>query len=187
MRPRFPPAPRKETLVPLLASLLLLSLSLSPSGPEAGAPPVPPPAPPATDSCAAGAAPVLDPCIDLQRRQILFPPLLFEINKRTLRPQSLPTLDQLAALILRHPELGPLEIRYHSAYIPGQEHRSLDLPRVRAEELQQFFIAKGVPRDRLSARGFHGTQPIVQPPSSDKNRRAEIVILPPRAPSPAQP
>lgn len=169
--------------MPLLASLLLLLLSV----PDAGIPPVPPPAPPSADSCAAASAPVLEPCIDLQKRQLLFPPLLFEIEKRTLRPQSFVTLDKLAALILRHPELGPLEIRYHSAYIPGQEYRSLDLPRARAEEVQQFFIAKGVPRERLSARGFKGTQPIVQPPSSDKNRRTEIIILPPRAPSPAQP
>lgn len=171
----------------LLTSLLLLAVS----GPEAGTSPVPvPPASSAADYCGADRAPgpVSEPCIDLKKQQILFPELLFAIDNAELRPQSFGTLEKLVPLILRHPELGPLEVRGHRAYHPSvdlQARGRRDLTQLRAESVKQLLVAKGVPSERLSARGYKATLPIVEPATSLKNRRIEIVILqPPARPSP---
>jgi outer membrane protein OmpA-like peptidoglycan-associated protein len=126
-----------------------------------------------------------EPCIDLNKQQILFPELLFAIDKAELRPQSFGTLEKLAPLILRHPELGPLEVRGHRAYHPSLDLKSRDLTELRAKSVKQFLVEKGVTPERLSAHGYQATMPIVQPATSLKNRRIEIVILqPPARPSP---
>lgn len=171
----------------LLSSLLLLAVS----GPEAGTSPAPvPPASSAADYCGAEATQgqVNEPCIDLKKQQILFPELLFEIDKAALSPKSFGTLEKLAPLILRHPELGPLEVRGHRAYHPSvdlQARGRRDLTELRAESVKQFLVARGVTPERLSAHGYKATMPIVKPATSLKNRRIEIVILqPPAHPSP---
>ena len=168
----------------LLSSLLLLAVS----GPESGTSPAPvPPAPSAADYCAAEATrgQVSEPCIDLTKQQILFPELLFEIDKAVLRPQSYGTLEKLAPLILRHPELGPLEVRGHRAYHPSLDLQDRDLTQLRAESVKKFLVTRGVAPERLSAHGYQATMPIVKPATSLKNRRIEIVILqPPARPSP---
>ena len=160
----------KELLMLLFASLLLLTAPVLDADAPAHS------APASSDYCDAGPAPILAPCIALKQQQLLFPPLLFDFNKATLRPQSYGILDKLAALILGHSELGQLEIRSHRAYHPDAEYRSLDLTKVRAEAVQQALVVRGVPTERLLARSYAATMPIVQPRTSAKNRRIEIVI-----------
>ncbi len=164
--------------------MILLSLVL------ALADPTPPPAPAVPAVTAAPAAPadhckpdapsVEHPCLDLEHRRLRFAPIVFDIDKSTLRPTSRPILEELVALILRHPELSRLEIRNHRDHVLS-EHYGHELTANRARAIMSYLIQRGVPPQRLSARGYADTQPLVRG-RSPLNRRTEIVILDPPTP-----
>lgn len=138
------------------------------------------------DRCAPAATALEHPCIDQDGRRLLFPPLEFEFNKAKLRPKSLPILVELAALILRHPELGRLEIQNHRESDPLKSWQSRDITQDRAHEVQRELIKHAVPPERLIAKGYGDSRPLVRG-RSPLNRRTEILIVGPAARCPTAP
>lgn len=114
---------------------------------------------------------------------LLFP-ILFDIAKATIRVDSLPILDEVAATLRLHPEII-IEVQGHGEEDP---HRSLSITQRRAESVRAALIARGnVAPARITAKGYGATKPIASPSTDEGrriNRRIEIHIIAPAPPSP---
>ena len=99
----------------------------------------------------------------------------FDFNKATLRPDSMPVLQQVLALFKDDPGLK-LEIGGHTDDVGGKDYNQ-KLSEQRAAAVQAWLIANGVDALRLSSRGYGENQPLV-PNDSDtnraRNRRVEL-------------
>ncbi len=99
----------------------------------------------------------------------------FDTDKDILRPDAAAILDDAAATLKRYPGLM-VEIAGHTDSA-GSDAHNLDLSQRRAKAVLDYFIAKAVAAERLSAKGYGETQPIADNDSVDgrlKNRRVEL-------------
>ena len=106
-------------------------------------------------------------------------PIYFDLGKATIQERSLPLLDEIAALIVAHPELRLIRVEGHTDS-EGADMVNLRLSQARAEAVRKHLIAKGVQPSRLDARGFGEMYPIAPndlPSGRAQNRRVEFVIV----------
>lgn len=119
------------------------------------------------------------PCVAADRSVVWTPAIVFETDKSTIRPESRPVLESLAALLSRYPELRLLEIQGHLNAGDGAPYRARRLDADRADEVKRALVELGVDAKRLVSRGFGGEVPLY-PPTSDEgkkyNRRVVLVI-----------
>jgi outer membrane protein OmpA-like peptidoglycan-associated protein len=114
-----------------------------------------------------------------QDRIVLEEMVHFEFATAVLRPESLAVLEDVARLILAHPEYTRISIEGHTDY-QGPEEFNLRLSERRAERIRDTLIRMGVEPERLVARGFGTSQPIAEGHSIEanrQNRRVEFVIV----------
>lgn len=102
--------------------------------------------------------------------------LLFDYDKAVLRPESKPTLDEIAKLLATQSDLK-LKVVGHTDDQGGADY-NLDLSRRRAASVVTALVSQyGVAADRLTAEGAGMTQPIASNDTEDgraKNRRVEL-------------
>jgi outer membrane protein OmpA-like peptidoglycan-associated protein len=104
--------------------------------------------------------------------------IIFDIEKATLKRESFPTLDAVAAILHREAALR-VEIRGH---INAQSERTYSrrLSEQRAESVMRYLVEQGIARERLFAKGYEGDVPLVDPKTEEgriKNRRIEFIIV----------
>ncbi len=102
----------------------------------------------------------------------------FETAKATLKPESFPELDRFAQIMKVYKGLV-VEIEGHTDS-RGSDAYNMRLSQARAEAVRDYLISKGVEPDRLIARGYGETRPIVPndtPEHMAMNRRVEAHIL----------
>ncbi len=103
--------------------------------------------------------------------------ITFDFDQAVLRPESRPTLDEIARLLNAKPELR-LEIIGHTDN-RGAPDYNLDLSRRRATSVAAALILEyGIAPERLSASGAGMTVPIASndtPAGQARNRRVELV------------
>jgi outer membrane protein OmpA-like peptidoglycan-associated protein len=92
----------------------------------------------------------------------------FRTGKAIIERRSFKLLDNVAAVILAHPEVGVIKVEGHTDDV-GKDERNMTLSQERAESVRNYLIGKGVPAERLAAQGFGETQPLV-PNTNRKNR-----------------
>lgn len=101
--------------------------------------------------------------------------LNFDFNKATLRPDAMPVLQQILALLKDKPALA-IEIGGHTDNIGGSTYNQA-LSEKRAQAVRNWLIGNGIPAARLTSHGYGDTQPVV-PNDTDanraKNRRVEL-------------
>jgi Outer membrane protein and related peptidoglycan-associated (lipo)proteins len=100
----------------------------------------------------------------------------FDVNKATLKPESMGTLNEIAKMLKAHADLK-FEIGGHTDS-DGADEPNLKLSQQRAESVKNQLVALGVDGTRLTTKGFGETQPIADNDSSEgkaKNRRVEFV------------
>lgn len=88
-------------------------------------------------------------------------PILFDLSKSTLRPESLPVLDSLAALLIVHPELS-LDISVHTDTRVSTKYSSC-LSCARAKTIRDTLVARGIPSPHITYRGYQGDSPLITP------------------------
>jgi outer membrane protein OmpA-like peptidoglycan-associated protein len=106
--------------------------------------------------------------------------LAFQAGTKELLPEANALLDELATLLLAHPELERVEIQSHTssenAAVVGMQ-----LSQQRAELIQRQLVDRGIPASRLQAQGYGDSQPIA-PNSTEfgrkKNERVVFVVAP---------
>ena len=102
--------------------------------------------------------------------------ILFDAGKDTPRPESQPVLEALAAALQASPE-GTYRLECHTDDWGGEDS-SQALSERRAARVKAWLVDKGVPAERLQARGLGMSQPTL-PNDSEAgraaNRRVEVV------------
>jgi outer membrane protein OmpA-like peptidoglycan-associated protein len=101
-----------------------------------------------------------------KRRIRILEKVQFEFGKAVLRSASHDLLDQVAAVIITHPDLGRVEVAGHTDS-KGSDSYNLELSARRAEAVRDYLVKAGVGENRLLAAGYGELRPI------DTNRTEE--------------
>lgn len=103
--------------------------------------------------------------------------ILFDTGKSEVRPESTPTLKQIAAALKEHPELK-VEIQGHTDNV-GKPDANLQLSQARAEAVKVALTKEyGVGEGQLTAKGYGDSKPSADnktPEGRANNRRVELV------------
>jgi outer membrane protein OmpA-like peptidoglycan-associated protein len=104
--------------------------------------------------------------------------ITFETNSADLNIESYKELDKVIELMNKNPNIK-VEISAHTDDV-GSEQYNLKLSQKRAKSVVDYLIMHDIPKDRLIAKGYGESQPLV-PNTSDKNRainrRVELKII----------
>lgn len=118
-----------------------------------------------------------EPDVAVHRGRIeLATPIFFAKDRKRVRHQFLPELQQLARVLNRRTELTTIWIEGH-ADATGPERWNLQLSRWRAEAVAHVLIQYGVKAERLKPVGFGEARPLVpakRGESNEKNRRVHF-------------
>ncbi|MBN9684338.1 MULTISPECIES: OmpA family protein [unclassified Corallococcus] len=200
-----PPRPPPENIVYELVTGLprapaepQLEPEPTPSEPPPPEPPTPEPSATETDTDGDGVVDVLDACIHekgtrehggcpetgdplvtlTRERLILHGQVFFEVGVTTL-PDRSRVLDQVARVLIEHPEVERVVIEGHTD-AEGSSASNQRLSLARAEAVRDYLLRKGVPAHRLEARGLGARRPLGSNGTQagrGENRRAELLLL----------
>jgi len=102
--------------------------------------------------------------------------VLFRSNDAQLLPAAQTKLDDVATALLTNGR--PVSIEGYTDS-KGSQSRNIDLSQRRAESVRSYLISKGLPADRVVARGMGPDRPIADNTNAEgraNNRRVEIVV-----------
>lgn len=102
----------------------------------------------------------------------------FWTNSAVLRPASYPLLERVADVIKANPTYVHIEVQGHTDE-RGPAWFNQKLSQERSESVMVFLSSKGIPKDRLSAKGFGADKPLVDQKGERAwymNRRVEFAI-----------
>jgi outer membrane protein OmpA-like peptidoglycan-associated protein len=100
----------------------------------------------------------------------------FDIDKSTLRPESMGTFNQIKRIMSDNPDLT-FEIGGHTDNTGTAPH-NLSLSQQRADAVKAQLVSMGIDAARLSTKGYGDTKPIAPnttPEGKANNRRVEFV------------
>ncbi len=118
--------------------------------------------------------------LDAKEQDILkraFDNLEFETGKSAVNKSSKPNLDELALLLIKHPEFK-LTISGHCDNV-GNAAANLKLSRDRAKEVKNYLVSKGVKAALIKSEGYGDKRPVAENTTAEgrqKNRRVELKI-----------
>jgi large repetitive protein len=99
----------------------------------------------------------------------------FNTDKDVIQRRSYKLLDNVAAVIAAHQEVGKVVVEGHTDS-EGNESHNQDLSQRRAEAVVAYLVKKGIDPSRLTAKGFGSSQPVADNKSS-KGRAANRRVL----------
>lgn len=140
---------------------------LEPAPPIPGLPPPPPPPEP---------RPLPGKVQISGDRLVLAERVLFENGLAVISARSNPLLDEVAAVLLAHPERGRVLIEGHTDAV-GDPRSNQELSQRRAEMVMNYLVVKGLSFSRLQAKGLGASKPVATnatPAGRDLNRRVEF-------------
>jgi OOP family OmpA-OmpF porin len=105
----------------------------------------------------------------------------FAYDDDRILPASFGLLDEVGKVIKQNPQIKRIEIGGHASTEGSDEH-NLQLSDRRAQAVTKHLIEKaGVEEERLAARGYGETRPLIQPDDTEEqrevNRRVEFLIV----------
>lgn len=104
--------------------------------------------------------------------------LNFDNDSDQIRPDSMPAVDEIAAMMAADPALK-IRVEGHTDNTGSAAHNT-SLSRARAESVVKAITAKQIARDRLTPEGVGAGHPLADNGSEEgraKNRRVELVKL----------
>jgi len=105
----------------------------------------------------------------------------FDTGKATIQRRSNLLLDEIARIVKDHPDVPKVVIEGHTDST-GTYANNVKLSERRAEAVRTYLLNKGVPTERLEARGFGPDRPVATndtPAGREANRRVEFIIVQP--------
>jgi outer membrane protein OmpA-like peptidoglycan-associated protein len=115
------------------------------------------------------------------RQVVIKEQVKFGFDSAVIGAESAGVLDEVAAVLLAHPEIGRLEVQGHSDDV-GDLAYNLYLSQLRADAVVTALAGRGVAVERLSAVGYGATRPVHRNDSESgrsANRRVQFEILGP--------
>lgn len=100
----------------------------------------------------------------------------FDVNKATLKPESMGPINEILSLMQKQPDLK-FSVEGHTDS-DGDEARNQILSEQRAKAVMEKLISMGISADRLSSKGFGESVPVddnSSPEGKANNRRVEFV------------
>jgi outer membrane protein OmpA-like peptidoglycan-associated protein len=100
----------------------------------------------------------------------------FDLDKATLKPNSVKQLQHVVTLLLTYPQLK-LEVQGHTDN-QGKADYNMKLSQKRAETVNQYLQLFGISSKRLVPKGYGQTKPVASNATKEgqaKNRRVELV------------
>ncbi len=110
--------------------------------------------------------------------KIIMHGILFDVDKSTLKPQSMGSINEIYNLLKKNASLK-FEIDGHTDNTGNAAH-NLTLSQQRAEAVKTQLVKMGVDASRLTTKGFGDTKPISDndsPEGRANNRRVEFVKM----------
>jgi outer membrane protein OmpA-like peptidoglycan-associated protein len=104
--------------------------------------------------------------------------VFFDVNKSTLRPESVQELERLVTILKENPTIK-IQISGHTDS-DGNDDTNMKLSDDRAGAVVQYLISKGIDTKRLTFKGYGETKPIAPndtPENKQLNRRTEFEII----------
>jgi OOP family OmpA-OmpF porin len=101
--------------------------------------------------------------------------ITFSTGKWDIGPASYPILDAVVSVLEKNPTLK-VEVQGHTDNVGSQEMNQA-LSQKRAEAVMNYFVQKGIEKDRLSAEGYGFSQPVASnetPEGRAQNRRVQL-------------
>jgi len=122
----------------------------------------------------APAAPAPAPVVQT-KRFTLRSDVLFTFNKSTLKPEGQQALDQLySQLSSLDPKDGSVVVLGFTDRI-GSEQYNLKLSQARAQSVVTYLVSKGIPSNKISARGMGKSQPVTGNTCANVKGRAALI------------
>ena len=115
----------------------------------------------------------------------------FALDQAVILPESIPLLTEIADVLIHNPRIKRIEIQGHTDNSGTPDHNQA-LSDQRAESVRSWLTSHGVTPDRLVAKGYGQSKPLVPnvtTANKGKNRRVQFIIMEqdPAAPAPATP
>lgn len=118
--------------------------------------------------------------VELTREKIdIKDSVYFETAKAVIKVESFELLNEVAQIIMDHPELTKIRIEGHTD-ARGNANYNLELSKKRAASVRDYLIGRGVAPERLESEGFGKTRPLVQGNNEaawSKNRRVDFFVV----------
>lgn len=166
------------------ASLQALVDYIFPPPPKPAPPPPPVAKPIIGDSDGDGVPDNLDQCPGTPKGAKVDPrgcwvlrDVKFDVNKYDLKPEYLPFLDEVVAVLQQNPNIR-VTIEGHTDS-SGSDALNNKLSQDRANAVMNYFVSKGVDKSRMTAVGFGKNRPIATNDNEEgkaQNRRIELTV-----------
>ena len=105
--------------------------------------------------------------------------IYFAEGQAVVLAESRPVLDAVARVLAEHPEVRDLLVEGHTDDV-GNDDANYRLSEERARAVMNWLVEAGVDRNRLAAKGYGETAPLVPNDSNEhraQNRRVEFTIV----------
>lgn len=105
--------------------------------------------------------------------------ILFEFGSDRIDPRSFKLLDEVAQVLTKNPDVGPVMIEGHTDNV-GSREVNINLSKRRAKAVEKYLVEKGIAQKRLRSEGYGFDKPIATndtPLGRAKNRRTEFKLL----------
>lgn len=116
---------------------------------------------------------IVEDVIDIQES------VYFETGKAVIKAESFALLDEVAQILVEHPELSRIRIEGHTDS-RGSASYNLKLSKRRASAVVAYLIGKDVAAERLESDGYGETRPI-NPSNTEQawteNRRVDFYVV----------
>lgn len=99
-----------------------------------------------------------DFCLNPIQKEMRFPDVLYDLGKADLRPESKDSLNFLYQTLIDNPNIT-IELSAHTDY-RGSDAANLKLSDARAKACVDYLISKGIPANRMTARGYGEKSPL---------------------------
>ena len=103
----------------------------------------------------------------------------FAFDKSAISPKSSDLLDEIAAVMVEHPEITKVEIEGHADAV-GTSAYNKKLSQQRADAVRAALLERGVTAERLTAKGYGKDAPVADNDTEEGrrlNRRTPFTIL----------
>jgi outer membrane protein OmpA-like peptidoglycan-associated protein len=120
------------------------------------------------------------PTVRLTTKEIVINrPLSFDVNETEILPQQYPTLDEVADILIRTPQITKVRIEGHTDDT-GSNAINQKLSQSRADAVKNYLVQAGISPDRLETLGYSSSRPIMPNITNRiraRNRRVVFTIF----------